>query len=497
MEGDGKGSSVVHAGTVEDLAAPQQNQFASSENPEGVKVFVGGLSWETSEDVLRDYFERFGKVLDALVMRDRTTGKPRGFGFVTFASEDTARIVSAEPHQIDGRQVDARFAVPRGNAAQSGQHFETANPLAASGGLDGASTVRGPVPSTAAGGGGPRKIFVGGIPISVEDAGLREYFERFGEVVQAQIMLDHRTNKSRGFGFVTFADAQSVVAVVGAGRQSNMEHEILGRVVEVKIAEPRNRSPPPVRSQQMSSMQPSVPFFGNSMYGNGYPTNSYDPSGVQKPGDPLSAYQNAYYSADRRQQPSGNQYGVANGYSQDAHGSSAAYFNSMMGSGYSLEQYTALLASAGYFGTPADTSGAGATSNLQSTSDAQSQALQYMVQQPRTDGQAKPTDAGATGAQDPFNGLMNPYMYAMMMQGAAASAGTGNQGDYAPERAADRTENGDGREDHNKAASRSKRQRDHDDEDYRKRNRGDEHGSDRYSSRHQDHERSYRRDERR
>lgn len=69
------------------------------------KVFVGGLSWETGEESLREYFERFGEVTDCVIMRDKYTGHPRGFGFVKFLDETVADFVASQPHILDGRQV--------------------------------------------------------------------------------------------------------------------------------------------------------------------------------------------------------------------------------------------------------------------------------------------------------------------------------------------------------------------------------------------------------
>ena len=47
------------------------------------KIFVGGLSWQTTESSLRFYFEKFGELTDAAIMIDKRTGQPRGFGFIT------------------------------------------------------------------------------------------------------------------------------------------------------------------------------------------------------------------------------------------------------------------------------------------------------------------------------------------------------------------------------------------------------------------------------
>ena len=77
------------------------------------KVFVGGLSRETTTVGLRGYFERFGDISDCVVMKDRSTGAPRGFGFVTFASQQIADRVVLHRHIIDGKEVEAKPAVPR------------------------------------------------------------------------------------------------------------------------------------------------------------------------------------------------------------------------------------------------------------------------------------------------------------------------------------------------------------------------------------------------
>ncbi|KAE8356326.1 hypothetical protein BDV28DRAFT_145204, partial [Aspergillus coremiiformis] len=56
----------------------------------GSKVYVGNLSWGTSDESLRQTFSEFGQVVDSIVMKDRETGRSRGFGFVTFSNEQEA-----------------------------------------------------------------------------------------------------------------------------------------------------------------------------------------------------------------------------------------------------------------------------------------------------------------------------------------------------------------------------------------------------------------------
>ncbi|KAH0467945.1 hypothetical protein IEQ34_002978 [Dendrobium chrysotoxum] len=55
------------------------------------KLFVGGLSFYTSEDTLTEAFSKFGQVVEAKIVMDRVSDRPKGFGFVTFASEDDAQ----------------------------------------------------------------------------------------------------------------------------------------------------------------------------------------------------------------------------------------------------------------------------------------------------------------------------------------------------------------------------------------------------------------------
>ena len=69
------------------------------------KLFVGGLSWNTDEGLLRDTFGQYGNVDEATVITDRDTGRSRGFGFVTFADGDSA---DSAVSQMDGQELDGR-----------------------------------------------------------------------------------------------------------------------------------------------------------------------------------------------------------------------------------------------------------------------------------------------------------------------------------------------------------------------------------------------------
>ncbi|TDL26048.1 RNA-binding domain-containing protein [Rickenella mellea] len=82
------------------------------------KVYVGNLSWNTTDDTLRTAFSEYGQVLDSIVMRDRDTGRSRGFGFVTFSTDGEAQnaISNLNEQEFDGRRIKVNLA----NARPSG-----------------------------------------------------------------------------------------------------------------------------------------------------------------------------------------------------------------------------------------------------------------------------------------------------------------------------------------------------------------------------------------
>jgi len=79
------------------------------------KLFVGGLSWDTDDHSLRSAFESFGEVREAKVITDRDTGRSRGFGFVTYASQDDAGRAIEEMNGavLDGRTLRVDTAQER------------------------------------------------------------------------------------------------------------------------------------------------------------------------------------------------------------------------------------------------------------------------------------------------------------------------------------------------------------------------------------------------
>ena len=70
------------------------------------KVFIGGISFQTTEERLKGYFTTFGEVVEAVIMKDRFTRRSWGFGFLVFADPAVAdRLLLFSKHNIDGRMV--------------------------------------------------------------------------------------------------------------------------------------------------------------------------------------------------------------------------------------------------------------------------------------------------------------------------------------------------------------------------------------------------------
>ncbi|KAG6429090.1 hypothetical protein SASPL_107129 [Salvia splendens] len=109
--------------------------FVGSDNLKSKKIFVGGLPSTLTEDEFRGYFQDFGSVTDVVIMNDSNTGRPRGFGFISFTTEDSVdRVLQKTFHELKGKLVEVKRALPkdavtgagsRGNSRGYGSHFSS------------------------------------------------------------------------------------------------------------------------------------------------------------------------------------------------------------------------------------------------------------------------------------------------------------------------------------------------------------------------------------
>lgn len=116
-----------HQNQLQNRALPKSSGSDNGDNQcRTKKIFVGGLSAGLTEAEFKNYFERFGMVTDVVVMHDSTTQRPRGFGFVTFDSEESVeKVILNSFHELNGRLVEVKRAVPKEANNSSDTGFTT------------------------------------------------------------------------------------------------------------------------------------------------------------------------------------------------------------------------------------------------------------------------------------------------------------------------------------------------------------------------------------
>uniref|UniRef100_A0A8W8HTC6 RRM domain-containing protein n=2 Tax=Magallana gigas TaxID=29159 RepID=A0A8W8HTC6_MAGGI len=166
------------------------------------KIFVGNLSWETSQKDLKDYFTKFGEVENCVLKQDLETKRSRGFGFVVFKDPSTVdKVLDEKTHNLGGRNIDPKKANPRKKEEVI------------------------------------KKIFVGKVDPSLTEAEIKEYFETFGEVKKIDLPYDKTKEQRRAFCFVEFKEEDAVKKIT-----DQAVHKIKDQEVDVKKATQNNQS---------------------------------------------------------------------------------------------------------------------------------------------------------------------------------------------------------------------------------------------------------------
>lgn len=286
------------------------------------KLFIGGISWETTEEKLKEYFQVFGEVIEAVIMKDRATGRARGFGFVVFADPSVADMVVLNKHNIDGRLVEAKKAVPREEQQSVNRNN---NGIVSGGGLSPSSVAR------------TKKIFVGGLASSVTESDFRTYFEQFGAITDVVVMYDYNTQRPRGFGFITFDSEDAVDRVL-----LKTFHELNDKTVEVKRAIPKDLSPSP--SRHMGVGLGASPHRGSPYYAQAFNSSPGSPYGFRMDsrfGSPLGSrgsYSPSYGALGYASSP--NYGGFTNGtYGTGTYGGGGLYSGAGYGGGSTAGGY--------------------------------------------------------------------------------------------------------------------------------------------------------------
>ncbi|XP_055967352.1 heterogeneous nuclear ribonucleoprotein D-like isoform X2 [Sorex fumeus] len=183
---------------IEEFAEGSKINASKNQQDDG-KMFIGGLSWDTSKKDLTEYLSRFGEVVDCTIKTDPVTGRSRGFGFVLFkdaASVD--KVLELKEHKLDGKLIDPKRA----------------------------KALKGKEP--------PKKVFVGGLSPDTSEEQIKEYFGAFGEIENIELPMDTKTNERRGFCFITYTDEEPVKKLL-----ESRYHQIGSGKCEIKVAQPK------------------------------------------------------------------------------------------------------------------------------------------------------------------------------------------------------------------------------------------------------------------
>ncbi|RLN36149.1 hypothetical protein C2845_PM03G27220 [Panicum miliaceum] len=181
------------------------------EPPEEAKVYIGNLPYDVDSERLAQLFEQAGVVEVAEVIYNRETDQSRGFGFVTMSTVEEAEkaVEMFHRYDINGRLLTVNKAAPRGSRVERPpRQF-----------------------------GGSFRIYVGNLPWQVDDSRLVQLFSEHGKVVDARVVYDRESGRSRGFGFVTMATQEELDDAIAALDGQSLD----GRALRVNVAEERPR----------------------------------------------------------------------------------------------------------------------------------------------------------------------------------------------------------------------------------------------------------------
>ena len=184
-----------------------------AEPPEEAKLFVGNLPYDVDSQKLAMLFEQAGTVEIAEVIYNRETDQSRGFGFVTMSTVEEAEnaVEKFSRYDFDGRLLTVNKASPRGTRPERPPPRHSFEPSLS--------------------------IYVGNLPWDVDNTRLEQIFSEHGNVVNARVVYDRETRRSRGFGFVTMSDETEMKDAVAALDGQSLD----GRPIRVSVAEDRPR----------------------------------------------------------------------------------------------------------------------------------------------------------------------------------------------------------------------------------------------------------------
>ncbi|KAK8632352.1 hypothetical protein V6N13_072746 [Hibiscus sabdariffa] len=237
-------------GQEEDLFGSDEDGEEAPDFSPDLKLFVGNLPFSVDSAQLAGLFGSAGNVEMVEVIYDKVTRRSRGFAFVTMS---TIEEVEAAEQQFNGYELEGRaLRVNSGPPPPRRDDFslrgargrEDFSPRGARGREDfSPRRARGREdysPRGARGGppmGDSNRVYVGNLSWGVDDMALENLFSEQGSVVEARVVYDRESGRSRGFGFVTYNSAEEVDRAIRSLNGSDLD----GRPIRVTVAESRPR----------------------------------------------------------------------------------------------------------------------------------------------------------------------------------------------------------------------------------------------------------------
>ena len=217
--------------------------------PEETELYIGSLPYAATEDEIKELFNKIGKVVSLTIIRDRTTGQSKGFGFIGFADAKGAQDCLAGTHYLRGRRIVVNHNNRAGKNPAPGPPGDgnaapppPPNPAAARPPPPNAPPdLRFAPPASLGSEIDPHSVYVQNIPPTASDADLTDVFQNWGQVSRAKVVLDPVTKVPKGFGFVTFDSPDDVQKVLAEG--SAVMHGVRLGVHPKRIANRGGRSP--------------------------------------------------------------------------------------------------------------------------------------------------------------------------------------------------------------------------------------------------------------
>lgn len=242
---------------VDTKRVPRKDQRETPESRMQVKhLAVSGFSSFVSGDDLRAVFEQFGIVNSVMLM----TTKDKCGAIIEFDDCDTVdKITLQEEIQVGTNLVEFKKIRPGDIHKAFSQDSDIDEGDA--GGIDPASESLVTQIKAKHGGKEPeqyRKLFVGNINYTTSEDRLKDYFGKFGDVINAFIMTDHKTKEPRGFGYITFTKSSCVDGV-----QRTRPHSLDDRVLTTGRANPKDKKDKPESSMKATKLFVGCRSFAN------------------------------------------------------------------------------------------------------------------------------------------------------------------------------------------------------------------------------------------